>query len=201
MPATNDEEVLCVPAQLLTAIGTFEGFTSDIDRYLPAILDRKNQHFLPRSICETDPTHKQLIPYLILESGQADELQIFRYTRGSGQTEARLHAKQSIGVGGHIAIEDCDGEDWYQTGMLRELHEELQVGEIFEDKIVGLVYDPSSQVGTVHLGVVHRLKVEAAGVQARETDLTLPRFVSVSELKSDFERLETWSQLCLESLF
>ncbi len=198
-----DEQVLVVPASIIEDLGLFSGFTRDVDRYLPAILDSKNQQFLPRSVCETDPSFKQLIPYLVLEDAVSNGKQgpIFRYTRGSGSTEARLRAKQSIGIGGHIAIEDCEGEDLYRTGMLRELHEEMIVPEIVSDEIVGLVYDDTTAVGTVHLGVVHRIRVQAVEVGPREEEVSLAGFVTLDEIASEFERLETWSQLVFTELF
>ena len=63
----KDEEVLVVPASLLVELGPFSGFQPAVDRYLPALLDRSNQSFRPRSIVEDDPSYKQLIPYVILE--------------------------------------------------------------------------------------------------------------------------------------
>lgn len=195
-----DERVLVIPASVIDRLGSFEGFCGDVDRYLPTLMSPDNQTFLPRSQCESDPSFKQLIPYLILESDRS-ELRIFRYTRGLGQTESRLHSRQSIGVGGHIAIEDCDGNDPYRTGMRRELEEEMIVPKIFSDEIVGLIYDASNDVGRVHLGVVHRIKVNELQVRPREADVTEAGFVSLELLAAGYERLETWSQLCVAAIY
>jgi len=112
----RDEEVLVVPASLLMELGPFSGFLRSVDRYLPALLDRSNQSFRPRSLVEDDPSFKQLIPYVILECNDENETRLFRYTRGKGQGEKRLHALQSIGIGGHISVEDAQGDDWYRNG-------------------------------------------------------------------------------------
>ena len=117
----KDEEVLVVPASLLMELGPFSGFNRSVDRYLPALLDRANQSFRPRSLVEDDPSFKQLIPYVILECNDESETRLFRYTRGKGQGEKRLHALQSIGIGGQISGEDAQGDDWYRNGMQREL--------------------------------------------------------------------------------
>jgi predicted NUDIX family phosphoesterase len=200
MTSKDDEQVLVVPAQLIDDIGQINGFTRDVDRYLPAILNSQNQSFIARRYCETDPSFKQLIPYVILQSkGQSPS--IFRYTRGQGQTEKRLHAKQSIGIGGHIAIEDCSGEDLYRTGMLRELNEEMVLPEHLEDTIVGLIYDDSNAVGTVHLGVVHQIRIDTVGVRPREDDLIEADFYSLAKVSEEFERLESWSQLAFTALY
>ncbi len=200
MSSKEDEQVLVVPASVIDQIGPIDGFTPEVNRYLPAILDKSNQSFVARRFCETDPTLKQLIPYIILQS-EGEEPMVFRYTRGSGQTETRLHAKQSVGIGGHISIEDCDGADLYRTGMMRELHEEMVISTEFEDQIVGLIYDGSNAVGTVHLGIVHRVIVNPQAVRTREDELTNAGFVSLSQLWNDFDRLETWSQLAVSALF
>ena len=195
-----DERVLVIPAAVIERLGSFEGFCGDVERYLPSLLSPDNQTFLPRSQCETDPSYKQLIPYLLLESDRA-ETRIFRYTRGLGQTESRLHARQSLGVGGHIAVDDCDGDDPYRTGMRRELDEEMIVPRVLSDEIVGLIYDGSNDVGRVHLGVVHRLKVNELQVRPREADVTEAGFVTLEQLEAGYERLETWSQLCATAIY
>lgn len=200
MTSKDDEQVLVVPASLIEGIGRIDGFTRDVDRYLPAILDSQNQSFIARRYCETDPSFKQLIPYVILQTRDS-VTSLFRYTRGQGQTEKRLHAKQSIGIGGHIAIEDCSGQDLYRTGMLRELHEEMVLPDQFEDNIVGLIYDDSNAVGTVHLGIVHQIIIEGSGVRPREDELIEAGFYSLAQISEEFDRLETWSQLAFNALY
>lgn len=196
-----DEQVLVVPARLLDQLGTFSGFQPNVNRYLPAILDRENQSFQPRSRCESDPTFKQLIPYVILECTDTNGTRLFQYTRGSGQGEARLHAKRSIGIGGHISIDDTSGEDWYKTGMQRELDEEIELDCACNERIVGLIYDDTTEVGRVHLGVVHIMQLRSCHAQARETDLVDSGFRSIEEILNGRNHLETWSQLCLDHLY
>jgi predicted NUDIX family phosphoesterase len=198
----KDEEVLVVPAMLLEQIGSFSGFQPDVGRYLPALLDRKHQSFLPRSRCETDHTFKQLIPYVILECTTADGTRVFQYTRGKGQGEARLHAKRSLGIGGHISTEDTHGDDLYRTGMQRELDEEMEIEcGCRNDRIVGLIYDDTTEVGKVHLGIVHILQLHSCHAKAREDELVDAGFRSIDEIKQQRSHFETWSQLCLDHLF
>jgi predicted NUDIX family phosphoesterase len=197
----KDEEVLVVPSKLLDQIGLFSGFQPNVDRYLNALLDRTNQTFLPRSIVEDDPSYKQLIPYVILEHSDADTTKIFQYTRGKGQGEARLHAQKSIGIGGHISIEDADGDDWYTTGMQRELAEEVKIDCGGQQKIVGLIYDDTSDVGRVHLGVVHIMQLHSCKVSSAEIDLEYAGFKPIEEIRTELDRYETWSQLCVKHLY
>ena len=196
-----DEQVLVVPASLIDQLGAFTGFQPNVDRYLPAVLDRKHQSFLPRSKCETDPSFKQLIPYVILECTNPDGTRLFQYTRGKGQGEKRLHAKRSIGIGGHVSIEDTRGDDWYRTGMRRELDEEIVVDCGCNDRIVGLIYDNTTEVGSVHLGIVHIMQLHSCHAHAREDELLESGFLSIDEIKNNHANFETWSQLCLDHLY
>jgi predicted NUDIX family phosphoesterase len=197
----KDEEVLVVPAALLDQLGPFSGFTTAIDRYLPALLDRSHQSFRPRSLVETDPSFKQLIPYVILECNNLEGTRLFQYTRGKGQGEKRLHALKSLGIGGHISVEDAEGDDWYRAGMHRELTEEVEIECGGSDRIVGLIYDDTTEVGRVHLGIVHIMQLASCKVHPREDHLLESGFRPVEEIKEDHCGLETWSQLCLKHLY
>ncbi len=198
---TKDEEVLVVPATLLHELGPFSGFLSTIDRYLPALLDRSNQSFRPRSLVETDPSFKQLIPYVILECNDEQNTRLFQYTRGKGQGEKRLHALKSLGIGGHISVDDAAGDDWYRNGMQRELSEEVDIGCGGADRIVGLIYDDTTEVGRVHLGIVHIMQLASCKVHPREDHLLDSGFRTVEEIRSHIGSLETWSQLCIKHLY
>jgi predicted NUDIX family phosphoesterase len=150
---------------------------------------------------ETDPSFKQLIPYVILECTDANQTRLFQYTRGKGQGEKRLHALRSIGIGGHISVEDAEGDDWYRNGMQRELDEEVSIECNGQQRIVGLIYDDSTEVGRVHLGIVHIMQLGSCKVQSREEELEESGFQSVDQIKSELDRLENWSQLCVKHLY
>ena len=197
----SEEHVLVIPESRLGELGRFSGFRAFCPKAFEALLNPAFMEFRPRSTVEDDPTFKQLIPYAILEADVDGKRSIFQYTRGKGQGEKRLHALRSIGVGGHISREDADGDDLYRSGMLRELSEELVLESEYDEELVGFIYDDTTPVGRVHLGVVHRLKLKSADARARETDLTLSGFAEVETLKSELDRFETWSQLCLTNLF
>ena len=109
---------------------------------------------------ETDPNYKQLIPYVVLKCGP----DLFHYRRGTTGTERRLQALRSVGIGGHISEEDARGDgDPYENGMRRELYEEVQIGCAWKERFLGFINDDRTQVGSVHLGVVHLLELESRG--------------------------------------
>jgi predicted NUDIX family phosphoesterase len=196
------EQILVVPTAVFHELGHFQGFSADVGRYLPQLLDPTYVSYRPRPEMEQDPSFKQLIPYVIFRHRDADgTVSLFAYTRGKGQGESRLHAKRSIGIGGHISADDSSGENPYDEGMRRELLEELVIETAYEARLVGLINDDETEVGKVHLGVVHIFDVAEPRVQPREDDICETGFVPVSELLADVSRFETWSQICLRALF
>lgn len=195
-----EENVLVVPRSLFEHLGLFEGLCFDVDRYVPALLDPRNNLFLPRSAAEDDPSHKQLIPYLVIRHGN----RVLHYTRGKSGGEARLHAKGSIGIGGHINDGDSHASHFdsaaYNRAVERELNEELVITGTWSQRVAALLNDDSNDVGRVHLGIVHVINLSSPDVKPREDAIRDLRFLTAEELEPLREHLETWSQICLGGL-
>jgi predicted NUDIX family phosphoesterase len=203
MAVIPQEDVLVVPRSLFDQAGAFQGFCGDTAAYLPALLDPRRTSWRPRASVEEDPSFKQLIPYCVLAHHGADgAVTYFSYTRGGGQSEARLRAKRSVGIGGHISSTDGEhGDDTsYEAGMRRELAEEIAIGGGWTSRCVGLINDDSNAVGSVHLGIVHLLELERPQVASRESELVECGFATLDALLADRERFETWSQITLDAL-
>jgi predicted NUDIX family phosphoesterase len=128
---------------------------------------------------------------------------VFQYLRGTGQGEGRLHRKRSIGIGGHISTidADIDGGKPYEEGMRRELDEEVCIRSPYTARCVGLINDDQTDVGRVHLGVVHLFDLQRPDVEPRETEILECGFRLASELLDDLAAFETWSQICMRALF
>jgi predicted NUDIX family phosphoesterase len=201
MSQVIDEQILVIPTSLFHQLGHFQGFTTDADRYLPTLLAPENTEFRARPEMEQDPSFKQLIPYVLLlyRNSQGTPL-LFHYRRGLGQGEARLRKKRSIGIGGHISLIDVESNDPYGTGMRRELDEEIRIETSYRERRLGLINDDLTDVGKVHLGVVHLFELDSPSVQPNELDIAETGFAPLSELLSQREEFETWSQICLEML-
>lgn len=197
-PMRNDlESILVVERRLIEQIGMFQGLMLDTDRYLPVLLDPRRYRFVPRHAAEEDESLKQLIPYFVITHGD----RVWCYVRGKKSGEGRLVAKASIGIGGHINNEDLDlFGDVYSTAALRELTEEVAIGAPYTQKIVALLNDDSTPVGRVHLGVVHVLRATTEDVRKAEEVITESGFRTLEELRAMRERMETWSQICLDQL-
>lgn len=202
MSLVATENVLVVPTAVFHQLGHFQGFCGETERYLKGLLDPAHTSYRPRAEMEQDPSFKQLIPYVIFRyRDAAGQTFLFQYTRGKGQGEARLHAKRSVGVGGHISVDDAAQPSAYEEGMRRELEEEVVIDTPYRGKMVGLINDDESEVGKVHLGVVHLLDVDRPAVEPRESEIIDAGFRPVDDLLFDMSRFETWSQICLKALF
>ena len=195
-----EENVLVVKRSLFNELGSFQGLNFEPREYLDAILSRGNNFFLRRSQAEKDPTHKQIIPYVLL--AHADR--VLFYIRGKKAGEQRLVAKGSIGIGGHMNEGDESlfalDEAAYRAGVEREVAEEIKIDTKFEDRIVALLNDDSTEVGQVHLGIVHVFNLAEPNVEKREAMITNLAFLDKDELNARRDSLETWSQICLDSL-
>jgi predicted NUDIX family phosphoesterase len=192
-----DEHVLVIPTSVFHAAGLFQGFRQEADYYAPLLFKSEHFQFLPRSHVETDPTFKQLIPYVVLRHGP----DVFCYRRGKTGFEQRLHALRSIGVGGHIGKQDISDDDFsYRRAMLREINEEINLACGYNERCLGIINDDSTPVGQVHLGIVHVFDLEGREVTPREEALRDGRLVPLQELKDRREEFETWSQFVLDAL-
>src|SRR5438093_4157570 len=194
------ENVLVIRRNLFEQLGSFQGLNFGTEKYLNVLLSRGNNFFFPRAQAENDPAYKQIIPYVLL----AFQDRVLHYVRGKKSGEQRLIAKGSIGIGGHMNESDESlfawDEEAYRAGVEREVNEEIRIETTFDDHIVALLNDDSTEVGRVHLGVVHVFKLDEPNVEKREAMITSLEFLSREELLQRRDTLETWSQLCVDRL-
>jgi len=194
----TEERVLCFERELLEQLGVFQGINLDVQKYLPVLTAPAKLVYLNRSEAEQDKRYKQLIPYvLVICNGK-----VLRYRRGKGGQETRLHGLYSVGIGGHISDEDhglFSKGIGYEEGMRRELKEEVEIEQV-NAPAVGLINDDSTEVGYVHFGVVHVLRVSNESVAGRRSGIVGPEFIPMVEAVQDLSVYETWSRFCLENL-
>jgi predicted NUDIX family phosphoesterase len=185
------EAVLVVPRTSLMGTPGWRGVLSrGAEPYL-AVIEREGR-FAPRLAMEADPGFKQVIPYLVLR----DHHRTFLMRRTRAGTDARLHERFSIGVGGHLNPGDVD----LAGGLAREWTEELDARFIPRFRLLGLLNDDETDVGRVHVGVVFEAEAEGRPVAVRETEKLEGRFVPPGELLAVYDQMETWSQLVLDFL-
>ena len=161
-----------------------------LDEILDAIYD--GHFFLDRPTAEISPQYKQIIPYVIIRHADS----FFLLQRTPKQTEARLHHKLSLGIGGHINPDTPDLLD----GLHKELEEEVHVAGDYDLTFAGILNDDTTDVGSVHLGAVYVLDAHDANVTVRETDKMTGRWCPASDLPGLREQMETWSQIVFDAL-
>lgn len=168
---------------------------------------------MSRDICETDENYLQLIPYIAVVNERGE---YFSYERGSAGNEARLHAKRSIGLGGHIDHPVTTTiEDLIATEAARELEEEVgliigkeEILAALEDAII--IHETDTAVDRVHLGIAFEIYVHTndltkledgvvinpkwMSARAIETHWALKELVKEDALKWEFEK---WSDVYL----
>ena len=194
------ENVLVIRRSLFDELGAFQGLNFEPEKYLDAILSRGSNFFIPRPQAESNPDYKQIIPYVLIVFQNT----VLHYVRGKKAGEQRLIAKGSIGIGGHMNETDeslfAMDEQAYRAGVEREVKEEINIDTAFEDQIIALLNDDSTEVGRVHLGIVHMFKLKEPKVQKREAMITGLTFLTKEELTGRRASLESWSQICVDSL-
>lgn len=201
MAKYEDENVLVIKRELFDELGSFQGFLAHPDRYLESILDPQHNFFLRRDRAEADPSRKQIIPYAVFRSGD----RFLHYVRGASGGEKRLAAKGSIGIGGHV--NDTDylaagslGRELYLAGVDREIREEVALDTAYRQVVVGMINDDETEVGQVHLGIVHLFELDTPDVTSRDPGLIELEFLSREQLQARRERLESWSQYLVDAL-
>lgn len=174
-------------AEFLVERGLVQERTEEI---LDAIVER--HFFIDRPVAEVSPQYKQIIPYVLIRHDGS----YFLLQRTQKQTEARLHHKLSLGIGGHINPDTPDLLD----GLQKELEEEVEVVGDYDLTFAGILNDDTTEVGSVHLGAVYVLDAHEGVVHVRETEKMAGRWVAAPDLASLRDDMETWSQICFDAL-
>ena len=157
------EQVMVVESDALAP--WIEGPFSEIWRNAVYVHALQHHRFLDRPVAEQDPTWRQVIPYVLVR--HAHRWLLLRRT--SKQTETRLHHRLSLGVGGHINPTDPTGEDdIIQSGMKRELEEEIRLHGQYSVRYIGVLCDDADDVSRVHLGLVFVIDVDAPDFEVLE---------------------------------
>ena len=192
------ERVLVLPREDVPGGCDYTGLRPFAGNQMADLLNAvaRTGRWMDRAAAETDPTYKQLIPYVVVRDGE----RAFLMERTAAGGDARLHHRATIGVGGHVNPVD-DGQDPIATGLQREWDEEIDADWDPHFEPIGLLNDDRNPVGAVHLGLVY--EVEAAGrpFSVREHDKLSGRLAGADEIRAAWDRMESWSQLVVRALW
>ncbi len=182
------EMVLVVRSEKIDETGLFKMPLSKLNN-----LVKRYGMFIERNLAENNTKYKQIIPYVVLKDGE----DFIVYKRTNKQSEDRLHNKYSLGVGGHINLEDKapTALGTILNGMLRELSEEFDV-VLHDFKYVGLLNYEGSSVSEVHLGVIFIADIDYVGV--KELDKFEVYFSK--DLDEYMNEFEDWSFIIAQAI-
>ena len=185
------EQVLVIPRVAIMQDPGWLGLREEGMADFEGLVAREGR-FRARAEMERDRRFKQVIPYLVLRDGVRYFL--MRRTRAGG--DERLHDRWSIGVGGHLNPGDGD----LGGGLRREWAEEVEADFTPEFRLVGLLNDDTTEVGSVHVGAVFVADAAGRRVAIRETEKLSGAFADREAVAAVTADLETWSRLVFEAL-
>ena len=168
---------------------TFDLIRDNASRIIDVI--ERAHFFILRADAEVAPQYRQVIPYVVVTHGD----EVFTLRRTPKQSEARLHHKVSIGVGGHI-----NPGHGIVDGLQKELDEEVDVAGDFDLQFAGIINDESTDVGRVHLGVVYVLRSSGRNVRVKETEKMTGQWLARRDLTPLRDAMESWSQIVYDAL-
>ncbi|MEA2547207.1 MAG: hypothetical protein QOI09_2480 [Chloroflexota bacterium] len=185
------EQVLVIPRAAIMADPGWLGLREEGMADFEGLVAREGR-FEARAEMERDRRYKQVIPYLVLRDGP----RYFLMRRTRAGADERLHDRWSIGVGGHLNPGDRD----LDGGLRREWAEEVEADFTPEFRLVGLLNDDTTEVGSVHVGAVFVADAAGRRVAIRETEKLSGAFADPAEVAAVSDDLETWSRLIFEAL-
>ena len=200
-----EEQILCFKREILRDYPAKTFYDEGLWNQILAHLEPK-----ARSDAEHDYDTKQLIVYVLINHGET----FLSYQRTPKTTETRLKALFSIGIGGHVNVDDriqptlfgakeAAWKDFVLQAVRREVSEEVQIDgtNAQEPRLICFVNDDSNDVGKVHFGVVFVMKLAQPSVAIRgERGIGKLSFRTLPELVAIRDTLETWSQLLVDFL-
>lgn len=159
--------------------------------------------FVERDIAETDPTMKQIIPYIALkyqgEGCEENYKKYFLVKRLGGSGEKRLAGRFTLCLGGHINPKDGEGETAILNCIKRELKEEVGIDINKEPKFLGIINDDSTEVDRYHVGIVYELQVDYFNIVIQEPEKLAGRWAELREIGEQYDNLENWSRIVYDS--
>lgn len=216
----HNEEVWVVPKDALADYTRTPGFSSVVPDQSDGLLEliKNEAKFYDREAMEVDPTHLQIIPYVIATRPYKDSTEYYFYQRTGGGGDSRLHGAVSVGLGGHInpIDEAATSQEVILNNIRRELDEEVDIFDKIGEDIdaysikshrfthIGNIYSDDSPVSAVHFGMVYQLDLtNNTDIALRETykmrDLGWVDPTEEEEYLQGYE-IESWSEFIIDHM-
>lgn len=194
---------------LVTASPNFEGLRTDdafVGQMCKQILQNGSPKFLERANAEQSMQDVQVVPYALIRNADG---KYFMAKRRADLKRKELRAKLTILAGGHAERRDFDPAQparVFETCLRRELEEEFVGIRIESINPVGFLYDPHSQVGTLHMAFVHEAEIGGRmAIRRQALDKEFGReaveWVDEVTIKTRADDLDPWSQIVAHKRF
>lgn len=155
---------------------------------------------IPREVAEGWDSFRQIVVYCVLRRGGT----VYVYRRGG--SEERLSDLFSIGVGGHVELQDVfvdheTGEvDLNATVLIackREINEEVEAKAFTaRASMKHMIVSSDSEVDRCHLGLVFEFSVPDHVEIEPKSELRAPFWARIEDLNP--EKFESWSQILID---
>jgi len=192
----TDELILCIQKKSISQIWLQTECAVKYDeKNIETELKKLDFIYEKRISSENNFSLKQIIPYCLVKDNNGN---FACYPRAG--TESRLHGLYSLGIGGHININDKANNLMctIKNGLIREIKEEFKSIKFNHSSLslLGLINEEYSDVGKMHIGIVFLLEVKDHPPPAEELyGLFWQPEDKINELK-----LELWSSLAFSLL-
>ncbi len=200
------QRVLVVEQIRLQKILDGEGFfeePADVHGLLDIV--RRHGEFVDRGEAEEDHAWKQIVACAVIHT--KSHILCLRRARNSNRASLRL--RHTVLLGGHADDFDRNSSDMLESCMRRELHEELGLKLDSPPRLLGVVSEPYTQVGSLHIGFVYDVEIRENVIQlSRECDTAeftmsgRPRTVELlpfHQIRPLSPSLDPWSKLFIAS--
>ncbi|RKX80190.1 MAG: hypothetical protein DRP87_00490 [Spirochaetes bacterium] len=207
-----DEMILCVPRKIIPKELRNDRVSSPLQwEVLATALTSSSLMFLPRREVEGNPSLKQIIPYVLIRNSVGS---LLCYERAG--SEERLHGQLSLGIGGHVSMEDIEGrpntkgelnlltagesflEQVVCKAIERELEEEAGLDDGARARFMGVINEELTPVGRVHFGLVFEYLLNRGDSAVTGEELAHSSWMDMEEIYARRDEFELWSQLALE---
>lgn len=146
--------VLTVPAEAVEFLYHTPKFWSDGETFR-IVRSLISQHgvFVERAWAEENPSVKQIVSFAVIHNGS----KLFSLQRSRSDSRATLRLRNTLLFGGHVDDAERYSESPAEDCLRRELSEELGLETTRKPAPLGIVADPESDSGILHLGLIYRI--------------------------------------------